>query len=156
MFKFDKSDVQRIAVSSVGAMALSAACIFGVAGPAHAETAQVKTWKNAVEKQLDADGPVTGANDKVSEARVAVRFDSEGRYAGATLVKSSRDEEFDRVALRTARTLDYPALPAAGQTVVVRLLNGASSQRVAMERTKEAMAVQFAAAGTGSAKVNAK
>ena len=38
MFNFDKIDLQRIVVSSVGAVALSAACIFGVAGPAHAGT----------------------------------------------------------------------------------------------------------------------
>lgn len=156
MFKFDKSDVQRVTVSAVGAVALSAVCIFGVAGPAQAETAPVKTWKAAVEQQLDAGAPVAGSNDKVGEARVAVRFDSNGRYAGATLLKSSQDEEFDRVAVRTARDLDYPALPAAGQTVVVRLLNGASQQRVAMERAKEAAAVQYAAAGTSTAKVNAK
>ncbi|SDD21483.1 hypothetical protein SAMN05444678_110120 [Sphingomonas sp. YR710] len=36
MFAFDKSDLQRFAVSSVGALILSTACIVGAVGPARA------------------------------------------------------------------------------------------------------------------------
>lgn len=154
MFNFDKQDVQRIAVSGFGAVALSAACLIAVAGPARAETAQTKSVKAAIEKQLDDGAPLSGSNTKVGEARVAVRFDDNGRYAGATLIKSSADAEFDKVAVHTARTLEYPAV-TGGQTVVVRLLNGASQQRVAMERAKDAT-VRYADGSMGSAKVIVK
>lgn len=36
MFAFDKSDLQRFAVSSVGALILSTACVVGAIGPARA------------------------------------------------------------------------------------------------------------------------
>jgi hypothetical protein len=38
MFVLDKIDLQRIAVSSVGALILSTACVFGAVGPARAAT----------------------------------------------------------------------------------------------------------------------
>ena len=36
MFKLDKIDMQRIAVSAVGALILSTACVVGAIGPAYA------------------------------------------------------------------------------------------------------------------------
>ena len=36
MFKFDKTDMQRFAVSAVAALAMSSACVFAAVGPAKA------------------------------------------------------------------------------------------------------------------------
>lgn len=48
MFAFDKSDLQRFAVSSVGALLLSAACVVAAVGPARA--AEVAPHAAAVER----------------------------------------------------------------------------------------------------------
>jgi hypothetical protein len=48
MITFDKSDLQRLAISGVGALALSAACLVAAVGPARAATvapAATVNWK---------------------------------------------------------------------------------------------------------------
>ena len=39
MFRFDATDLQRFAISLIGALILSTACIVGAAGPVRAENA---------------------------------------------------------------------------------------------------------------------
>jgi hypothetical protein len=41
MFSFDHTDLQRFAVSTLGALILSAACIISAVGPARAEASAV-------------------------------------------------------------------------------------------------------------------
>jgi hypothetical protein len=43
MFALDKIDYQRIAISAIGALILSTACIVGAVGPAQAATAKLAT-----------------------------------------------------------------------------------------------------------------
>lgn len=150
MFTFDKIDLQRIAVSSVGAMALSAACIVGVAGPARAGT--VGEWQSQVERQLDQNGTAP-AGSKVRETDVSLRFNDDGRYAGASVVKSSGNANLDRAALDTIANMTIPALPEGkrNHAVVLRMLHDAPAYVIAAERAKDARQVQYAAANTGGA-----
>lgn len=156
MFNFDKVDLQRVAVSSVGAIALSAACILGVAGPAHAGT--VDQWKGAVEQQLDANIPATLINEatRPSETDLAVRVDAAGRYAGARIVRSSGDRMLDRSALEAARETKYQPLPAGYARVTMRILHDASATTVAAARLQDPKTVQYAANGTVGFKALAK
>lgn len=140
MFKFDKSDLQRIAVSSIGAAALSATCILGVSSPAHAARPRsVDDWRGLVERQLDGSEVTTGlrGND-VRQAVLAIHCDAAGRCGDAELARSSGDALIDKTALQTARGIDYPALPAAyagrPTTVSVRLFYGASAHAVETAR----------------------
>jgi TonB family protein len=140
MFKFDKSDLQRIAVSSIGAAALSATCILGVSSPAHAaRPSNVDDWRSVVERQLDGTEITTALHGQdVRQAVLAVRCDAAGRCGNAELARSSGDALIDQTALETARGIDYPALPVAyagrPTTVSVRLFYGASASAVATAR----------------------
>lgn len=114
MFNFDTSDIQRIAVSSIGAIALSAACVIAAAGPVKAATPNapltVADWQQQVERKIDGaqerDGP-----SKLAQAVVAVRFTADGDFAGAGIARSSGDRSIDRRAVRIAQHVSYPALP---------------------------------------------
>ena len=156
MFNFDKVDLQRVAVSSLGAIALSAACILGVAGPAHAAT--VDQWKGAVEQQLDAASTAAVGNlaKRPVETDLAVRVDANGHYVGASIVRSSGDPMLDRSALFAARETAYQPLPAGYSSVTMRILHDASPATVAAERDKDARAVQYADATGAGFKAYAK
>ncbi|NIJ07475.1 hypothetical protein FHS31_001071 [Sphingomonas vulcanisoli] len=52
MFTFDKKDFQRFAVSTVGAVILSAACVIAAVGPVHA--ADVSQAGNAATMRVAA------------------------------------------------------------------------------------------------------
>ena len=165
MFNFDKSDIQRVAVSSVGAIALSAACIIGVAGPARAATPAapaaltVSDWQNNVERQLDkpARGELADLIDGPSKAELKLTFTADGDYAGAQVVRSTGNRKIDRHAVKIADAITYPGLPAGyrgtAQTVNMNLYFGTEAPKV----EKNARAVQFAALPSGGAmKVAAK
>ncbi|WP_174274923.1 TonB family protein [Sphingomonas bacterium] len=137
MFNFDKSDFQRLAVSAVGALAVSTACIAAAVAPAHAATIAnapltVADWQSKVEGQIDArmqtfDGPLSS---DARQAVVAVRFTADGDYAGARLAQSSGNAAYDEHALKVARHIAYPAFPAGLQgsphTIAMRLYYGAT------------------------------
>ncbi len=156
MFNFDKVDLQRVAVSSVGAIALSAACILGVAGPAHAGT--VDQWKSAVEQQLDAATPAAIVNEakRPAETDLAVRIDANGRYVGASILRSSGDKMLDQGALLAARRTRYQPLPAGYSSVTMRILHDASATTVAAARLQDPKTAQYAANGTVGFKALAK
>ena len=134
MFAFDKKDFQRFAVSTIGAITLSAACVVAAVGPVRAGVPTpftVSDWQSNVEKQIDARMRGTTAvlpNWAANDAVVSVRFTADGDYAGATLAQSSGVGLYDDHALNIARHVAYPALPAGvrgtAQTVEMRLSYG--------------------------------
>jgi TonB family protein len=123
MFMFDTSDLQRIAVSSLGAIAVSAICIGAAVGPAKAATAplSVSEWQSKVEHKIDdlRDLHPAAVPAKPVKAEVAIRFTADGDFAAAQLLRSTGNATLDARAVEVARRIDYPALPAGlrGQTV---------------------------------------
>lgn len=160
MFTFDKHDLQRFAVSSVGAVALSAACIFGVAGPVRAATPNapltITDWQQVVEHRLEGLGAVPSDSNEVRETVIAVRLTADGDFAGAAIARSSGDRAIDREALAVARDATYPALPASyrghERMVMARIFSGTSAEAVEAERAKARRAanVRYAGADTGA------
>jgi TonB family protein len=150
MFNFDKSDFQRFAVSSVGALAVSAACLFGAVGPAKAATpASATEWQQQVESKISTPGDDLGSFNGakgVQKVTLAANFTSDGRFAGAQVAQSSGIKGLDYHAKQILRRIHYPALPAAyrGQptTVTMRLFFGNDSAEVAEAVRRDP--VQFA------------
>ncbi|PTQ07380.1 hypothetical protein CLG96_17695 [Sphingomonas oleivorans] len=142
MIKFDATDFQRIAVSSVGALLLSATCVVAAVAPARAATpkapADITEWQAQVERQIDqtlrtpVDENVAG---RYAAATVDVSLAADGSVTGSRIAKSSGSRGLDREALRTARAVNYPALPGslAGKprTVAMKIFFGRSQQAVA-------------------------
>jgi TonB family protein len=157
----DKTDIQRIAISSIGAVALTAASVFAAAAPARAATpnapSTVVDWQQSVERQLH--GVESAAALKSSEGRahkvvVTARFTADGDYAGAEIVQSSGLAAVDRQALSVANKVAYPALPAGyrgqPQRVTVRLYFGTDEQVAqAAKRDGRMILVQNNAGGAG-------
>ncbi|WCT72312.1 energy transducer TonB [Sphingomonas naphthae] len=135
MFTFDKIDLQRTAVSALGAIALSAASIFAVAAPAKAaEPTSLSSWQSDVSGKLDSGLAATNANWKGDkQATVRVALTAEGKVASVGMLKSTGSAALDKVALETAGKVDYPALPGtlAGKatTVAVKLYFTSSEDR---------------------------
>lgn len=139
MFTFEKSDFQRFAVSSVGAIAVSAACLFGAVGQAKAATpASATEWQKQVEGKISsADDNLSALNNSagVEKVTLTASFAANGRFAGAQIAQSSGNKGLDFHAKQILRHIHYPALPAAyrGQptTVTMRLFFGNDSAEVA-------------------------
>lgn len=157
MFNFAKTDIQRIAVSSLGAIAVSATCLLAAAAPVKAATPQsTAEWQSRIEHRIATirdDSPQPGA---LSEAEVAVHFTADGDFAGATLARSSGNGQVDRHALDVARRIAYPALPAryrgAAQTVRMRLYFGTPATAAAydeLQARSHKIQLADAARGTG-------
>ena len=130
MFAFDKKDFQRFAVSTVGAIVLSTACVVAAVGPAHAGSPApltVSDWQHNVERQIGGWMSNSAALPDFNggEAVVEIQFSANGDYAGAALAQSSGVGLFDRHALYVAKHIAYPVLPAGvrgtAQTVEMRL-----------------------------------
>ena len=118
MFSFDKSDFQRVAVSGLSALAISATCLFAAAAPVKAATpASVADWTEQVEHRIAAvrvsDARLAPATLRTAE--VAVHFTPDGDFAGATLAKSSSLAEVDKGAVKVASRLGYPRLPVSAR-----------------------------------------
>jgi hypothetical protein len=139
MVTFDKSDFQRFAISSVGALAVSAACLLGAVGPAKAGTPMTATqWQQQVESKISAPTSNPGALGSatgVQKVTLAASFTADGRFAGTKVAQSSGLKVVDYEARQIARRIHYPALPAAyrGQptTVTMRLYFGDDATEVA-------------------------
>ena len=157
----DKTDIQRIAISSIGAVALTAASVFAAAAPARAATpnapATVTDWQKGVERQLDStqDAAVLNSTDnRVRKVVMTARFTADGDYAGAQIAQSSGQTAIDRQALRVTNAVKYPPLPAGyrgqPQQVTVRLYFGdAHAAARAAKRDSRMILVQNSAGGTG-------
>jgi hypothetical protein len=125
MFKFDTSDMQRFAVSAVGALAVSAATLFVAAGPVKAATPTVAAWEAQVADKIDAarePGAVQNPT-RMTKAEVAADFTADGDFAGARLARSSGNRVIDGRALKVANRIAYPPLPAGlrGTPQTIRL-----------------------------------
>lgn len=143
MFNFDKSDVQRIAVSSIGALVMAATSVLAAAGPAKAASLNapltVADWQGAVQRQFDGvSDPVANAIGGTRKVILAARFTADGDYAGASVTRSSGNAALDSRAIRIANHLVYPALPAGyrgqPQTVTMKLFFGGDA--AALERAR--------------------
>jgi outer membrane biosynthesis protein TonB len=132
MFMFDKTDLQRFAVSTVGALALSAACIGAAIAPAKAAAAPLTTtdWQESVARKVEnvRERNVVANPSKLTKAEVAVHFTAAGDFAGATMARSTGSKVLDQRAIRVAHMVDYPVLPAgyrgAPRTVRMNLYFG--------------------------------
>lgn len=158
MFTLDASDRQRIAVSSIGALILSAAALVAT-GPARAETPNapltVGDWQQVVEQRIDdAMAVPAGLGRGVAITTVTVRFNGQGDYAGAAIRRSSGNRSVDRAALRIADGIDYPALPhglrGKPQTVAMQLYfaRTGSQAETARQTAKAQMAAVIAKGDT--------
>ena len=162
MFSFDKTDFQRFAVSTVGALALSATCVIAAVGPAkaasHNAPLTVADWQNNVADRIASAHEATTVYQpsKLATSEVAVNFTADGDYAGATLAKSSGNHMVDARAIQVARSIRYPALPEGfrGAPATVRMVlyfgEGASAQADYDLRQDRAHNVQIARAATGN------
>jgi TonB family protein len=168
MFTFDTTDLQRLAVSTLGAVALSATCIGAAIAPSRAATpiaAAATAWQAAVERKLDARTDAFSLHmpsGKRTEAVVAIRFAADGTFASADIARSTGNRALDRHALNVASKLDYPLMPeplrGKPQTVAMRLFFGrADSQPQYIAMQERSTGIQFAAANrSGNPTVVAK
>jgi TonB family protein len=167
MFTFNTTNAQRLAVSALGAIALSATCVGGAVAPANAATvpATIDAWQDRVETQIASRTDFVSQRmpaGKRNEAVLAVRFTADGDYAGADIARSTGSKVLDRHALQVAANIKYPPLPDAArgrpQTVAMRLYFGRADtlqQYADMHRDLES--VRLADAGrTGSNTIAAK
>jgi|KBSSwiStaDraftv2_1062776.scaffolds.fasta_scaffold28682_9 hypothetical protein len=150
MTGFDRTDFQRITVSALGALLISAACITAAVSPAKAAEVtapNAMAWKAEVEKRIDRamiTPPSVVKGAVMSE--VVMRFDDHGEFRNASLRKSSGLPDVDREALRIANHISYPALPThlqgKPQTVAMQIIFGSDARQVAERQEKvEAVAV---------------
>ncbi len=162
MTNFDKIDLQRFAVSALGAVTLSIASMLAAAGPVKAATTEtpitVADWQNVMEQRI-ASFRERGRILQPSQLRssdVTVRFTSDGDYAGAAIARSSGDRNVDDRALNVARNLKYTALPAgmrgAPANVRMTLYFGAGADAAAeydLLQDRRHQNVRLAQAGAG-------
>lgn len=158
-------NIKQVAISSVGALALSATCVFAAVGPARAANAPLTTgdWQQAVSQRISSETDSAAAQvhpGKVAETVLALHFTPQGDYAGASVAQSSGNTGIDRHAVALARAVRYPALPAgyrgAAQTVEMRLVFG-DEAAVAKRLTKVgSVSVEYAAARNGGTQIAGK
>ncbi|MFW2830281.1 energy transducer TonB [Sphingomonas sp. ID0503] len=149
MFNFDVIDFQRVAASTVGALVVSTACLAAAVAPARAaelKPVSVAEWQANVSHKID--GTVRSFNvdpEKKGVATLRLSFDKSGELADAKLATSTGNRELDRVALRTARAIAYPALPATaqGKPVLMKVFFG-SEPSVVEKASRDAAAQALA------------
>lgn len=129
MITFDKYDVQRFAISAVGAITLSTACVFAAVAPAKAEApATLSAWQGQVEQRVARARDMGTAPAALTHADVALAFTADGDFAGARLARTSGSRKIDARAVRVASRLVYPQLPATerglAKDVTLRLYFG--------------------------------
>lgn len=150
MITFDKFDIQRTIVSATAALAVSALCVLGAAGPAHAEQtgpANLAEWQSVVNQQIDRElrmpaNALSGRNHAVAAVRVTL--DPSGQASDIRVARSAGDRQIDKEAVRVAKAISYPALPATlsnrSRTVELQLYFG--NARSAMEADKHSRAIE--------------
>jgi TonB family protein len=135
---FSTSDIQRMAVSAIGALLVSTSFIVATVAPAKAAEPNapltIADWQGDVGRQIDARMQMPAhALDRRDHAvaRVDARFDADGALTGVTLNSSSGVAVLDQASLRTARQIAYPPLPAGlrgkPQTVTLVLYYGTAA-----------------------------
>jgi hypothetical protein len=153
MFNIDASDFQRFAVSSIGAVAVSATCLFGAVGPAKAASpgapVSATEWQKQVERKINSssdDLSMLDGSSKVHKVMLAANFTADGDFVGVQLAQSSGNGRLDSRARQIVSHIRYPTLPSAyrgqAQTVTMRLFFGTNDAQVAEAVRREP--VQFA------------
>jgi TonB family protein len=155
MIKFEKSEMQRLVVSAIGAVTVSATCIGAAIAPAKAaERApmSVAAWQDRVENRIGSiyEGETVYEPERLVASTVAVNFTADGDFAGVRLAKSSGEKLVDTRALRIARTIRYPAMPEGfrGERTQVRMtlyFGPEAEAAVAQEKKKSSENIQLAA-----------
>jgi hypothetical protein len=144
MTTFTRNDIQRITVSALGALMISAACIGAAVAPANAAEVTISTasdWQSEVERRIDdaMQSPVAQSHGVVM-AEVVMNFDERGTFRSASLGKTSGLGEVDQEALRVANNIRYPALPAhlqgKPQRVAMQIFFGNDQSKVQRQRVK--------------------
>lgn len=153
MTTFDKYDVQRIAISAIGAITLSSACVLAAVAPAKAEApATLAAWQGQVEQRVARANDMSGAPGALTRADVALRFTAEGDFAGARLARSSGSRPIDARAVQVASRVAYPQLPAmmrgSARDVTLRVYFGDAANGAALP-AKPAVSVGTADAAHG-------
>ncbi len=156
MISFDKTDLQRILVSAIGAVAVSATCIGAAIAPVKAAEPRapltVAEWQTKVESRMSHidEGMAVYQPDRLVASTVAVNFTADGDYAGMRIAKSSGEHLVDVRALHIARAVRYPAMPegfrGAPTQVRMTLYFGPDAEAaVAREKKKASQNIQLAA-----------
>jgi len=156
MFTLPQSEFQRIAVSAIGAVLLTATCVIGAAAPVRAASLEsLPAWTAAVQSRVAA---VPASADQrlrpatLRSADVALRFTADGRYAGASLARSSGDGAIDAEAVKVANRVRYPRLPESvrghDQEVALKLYFGDAVSGVTMPASAPRMQVARTANAT--------
>jgi TonB family protein len=138
------------------ATALAACAIMAVSAPVSARDpvpATLADWRAAVNRQIDAklDLPAGGLrHGDHAVATVLVSLDADGRLADVALAEPTGEEAVDAEALRTARAVHYPPLPAGlrgrPRTIAMLLYFGEpGSETAALRQVAEAAALAAAA-----------
>lgn len=149
MFRFDTIDFQRIAVSSAGALLLSAACVVGAVGTARAAETNapltINDWQQDVNRQIDDNLRVPARFDGgLAAATVAVMLNADGEFGSASIAKSSGNDAVDKEAMRVAHAISYPALPTGlrgrPREVTMQVYIGTDADRIS--RKVEQMAAR--------------
>lgn len=144
MTTFTRSDVQRFAISALGALLVSTACIGAAVFPAKAAEVSVSSaadWQAEVERRIDdaMRSPRTQSHEVVM-AEVVMKFDERGSFRSASLGKTSGLHAVDQEALRVANAIRYPALPVhlqgRPQRVAMQIFFGNDSATVNRQRVK--------------------
>lgn len=139
---FASQKIGRTATVTLASLVLSTATLAFATAPARASTASpVATWQDSVNREIDHTIRAPAAHASVNSLAAVlldVRFDANGHFADASIKRSSGSREIDAEALRAARTIAYPPLPAeaAGRTVTMQLFFGPDAE-VAAEDVRQ-------------------
>lgn len=116
---------------------LSFVVLAAAVSPARADT---NNFRANVERSIDATMKMPTAESKAGVATVAVRIDADGSVVNASLVGTTGVPAYDREAIRTAKTVSYPAGAARDVVMVLGFGREASAQDRAHGAT---LAAQF-------------
>ncbi len=114
------STIFQNAIRPIAAGTLALAMGLGLAGAAHAKDAN-QDFRTKVEQGIDKNLrlPTTMDSARKGIATVAVTIDGNGTVRSADIVKSSGWKDYDKEALRTARSISYPATGTTSSVAMV-------------------------------------
>ena len=164
MTSFTRHDIQRMAISGIGALLVSTAFVGAAVFPAKAAEVTVSTaaaWQAEVDRRIDnAMQSPNATSERPVVAEVTVHFDDRGSFRSASLARSSGIAQVDQEALRVANSISYPALPAHLQgkprNVGMQIIFGNSRDTVRRETRKAQAAATALAAKTDANRAEAR
>lgn len=125
------------AAAMVGAIAMSAVCMFVAVSPARADTPA--SFRGQVETSIDKtlEFPAGVGVDTKGVTTLAVSIDADGAVGKVDVIKSSGNRSFDREALRTAKTVSYPA----GEARTIAMVLGFNRRAVPADAQRAAQLI---------------